>query len=337
MLTKYSILICGTLFLFIGCTTPSVIETDIVDVEQLQDKDKVITVFDLTDKSHIVGTLSLSSIPLQTNLAKVDIPVEQISNITSQKGNKTVNIKLRNKDKLTGVFDLETVETETIFGRLSINVSYIDNIAFYNRNSIPLDGLIAYYPFNGNASDESGNENDGIVHGAMLTMDRFGNANGAYKFNGINSGITTAIKREAYVNFSFSVWFKFTGNASGAYSPLLAGESRIFFIGKDSRNSNIGIEDGLYNGSFARGTNAWDGNWHNLSYVNEQGTAKLYLDGIFVAQHYLGIGTGSIWIGQENQSNVLPFNGYIDDICIYNRPLSIMEIKQLYYQEGSPN
>jgi hypothetical protein len=309
MLTKYSILICGTLFLFIGCTTPSVIETDIVDVEQLQDKDKVITVFDLTDKSHIVGTLSLSSIPLQTNLAKVDIPVEQISNITSQKGNKTVNIKLRNKDKLTGVFDLETVETETIFGRLSINVSYIDNIAFYNRNSIPLDGLIAYYPFNGNASDESGNENDGIVHGAMLTMDRFGNANGAYKFNGINSGITTAIKREAYVNFSFSVWFKFTGNASGAYSPLLAGESRIF----------------------------WDGNWHNLSYVNEQGTAKLYLDGIFVAQHYLGIGTGSIWIGQENQSNVLPFNGYIDDICIYNRPLSIMEIKQLYYQEGSPN
>ena len=45
------------------------------------------------------------------------------------------------------------------------------------------DGLVAYYPFNGNARDESGNFNDGTVHGATLTEDRFGNEGNAYSFD----------------------------------------------------------------------------------------------------------------------------------------------------------
>ena len=45
-------------------------------------------------------------------------------------------------------------------------------------------GLVAYYPFNGNAEDESGNGNDGEVKGATLTDDRHGKLNSAYQFNG---------------------------------------------------------------------------------------------------------------------------------------------------------
>ena len=41
------------------------------------------------------------------------------------------------------------------------------------------DGLIAYYPFNGNANDESGNGNNGTVYGASLTTDRLGNPSSA--------------------------------------------------------------------------------------------------------------------------------------------------------------
>jgi len=44
------------------------------------------------------------------------------------------------------------------------------------------DGLVAYYPFDGNANDASGNGNHGTTHGVTLTTDRFGNANGAYYF-----------------------------------------------------------------------------------------------------------------------------------------------------------
>src|SRR6185369_7798425 len=50
-------------------------------------------------------------------------------------------------------------------------------------------GLVASYSFSGNARDESGNGNDGVVHGATLTTDRFGNSNSAYTFNGSSSYI----------------------------------------------------------------------------------------------------------------------------------------------------
>jgi len=49
--------------------------------------------------------------------------------------------------------------------------------------------LIAFYPFNGNANDESGNGNHGTVYGASLVKDRFGNADSAYSFDGVNDYI----------------------------------------------------------------------------------------------------------------------------------------------------
>ena len=57
---------------------------------------------------------------------------------------------------------------------------------------VPTQGLVGYWPFSGNANDLSGNNNNGTVNGATLTTDRFGNANSAYSFNGINQKITVA-------------------------------------------------------------------------------------------------------------------------------------------------
>ena len=47
--------------------------------------------------------------------------------------------------------------------------------------AIPTNGMIAYYPFNGNALNESGNGNNGSVHGTTLTTDRLGNVNHAFR------------------------------------------------------------------------------------------------------------------------------------------------------------
>jgi len=54
---------------------------------------------------------------------------------------------------------------------------------------VPTDGLVGYWPFNGNANDESGNGNNGTVNGATLTSDRFGNSSKAFSFNGTNNFI----------------------------------------------------------------------------------------------------------------------------------------------------
>ena len=54
---------------------------------------------------------------------------------------------------------------------------------------VPTDGLMGWWPFNGNANDESGNGNDGMVNGASLEVDRFGFASSSYYFNGVDAGI----------------------------------------------------------------------------------------------------------------------------------------------------
>ena len=69
------------------------------------------------------------------------------------------------------------------------------------------DGLVAYYPFNGNANDESGNGNDGEVMGATLAVDRFGTANSAYNFDGDKDVISSNINQELEEK-TFSAWVK---------------------------------------------------------------------------------------------------------------------------------
>src|SRR3990172_9009459 len=91
-----------------------------------------------------------------------------------------------------------------------------------------VQGLVAYYPFNGNANDESGNGNNGTVIGATLTTDRFNNPNKAYLFNNpdrsFNQGNTNLIKcghgNSLQMNnaMSVSLWFNAKAtNVSGSY------------------------------------------------------------------------------------------------------------------------
>ena len=51
---------------------------------------------------------------------------------------------------------------------------------------VPVNGLVSWYPFSGNANDESGNGNHATVNGAVLTNDRFSNPNAAYAYDGVN-------------------------------------------------------------------------------------------------------------------------------------------------------
>ena len=53
-------------------------------------------------------------------------------------------------------------------------------------NYVPTNGLVGWWPFNGNANDESGNANNGTVNGATLATDRFGAVDKAYDFDGVD-------------------------------------------------------------------------------------------------------------------------------------------------------
>ncbi|MBI5193028.1 MAG: hypothetical protein HZA08_06250 [Nitrospirae bacterium] len=98
------------------------------------------------------------------------------------------------------------------------------------------NGLIAYYPFNGNANDESGNGHHGIVNGVALAYDRFYSADSAYSFNGINNYIelsNTAAFNFSSGGFTLAGWVKFnsTNSDNGIIGKHICNYSNGYFLG----------------------------------------------------------------------------------------------------------
>lgn len=100
-----------------------------------------------------------------------------------------------------------------------------EDLSLYEIPPVPTDGLVAYYPFNGNANDESGNGNNGILGGAgggpTLTTDRFGNENSCYEFGGfynpnwIDVPNSSSLHLDEAVTVSFWVQECFRGGTNG--------------------------------------------------------------------------------------------------------------------------
>ena len=211
-----------------------------------------------------------------------------------------------------------------------------ENKMDYITARAPLDfGLIAYYPFNGNATDESGNGNDGSVNGASLTTDRFGNENSAYEFDGLGDWITH--NTQMSTNFAIGGWIyaqeseydenrAFLGNANGfnaqGYAYFLSPTGRIGFSFGD------GVTWAFNNYSSALINN---NEWYFVYVTRENHILKQYINGVL--DNTVDIGTNNPMYNMPNYyigSNNWGYYGLIDDIRIYNRALSAEEITALF-------
>jgi hypothetical protein len=211
------------------------------------------------------------------------------------------------------------------------------------------DGLVAYYPFNGNADDESGNSNHGMVNGATLTEDKFGNAESAYSFNGINNYINLGNVIATNV-FSFSVWF--TTNSSKRNQTILGNYRPCSYVDTGFILLNYGreIEKGdprlqLYKKTAIEySEDMADNRWHHVVGVFGKNSFYFYVDGILRGSETGSYNQTSIntkvgaadaisdYCGVTGESY---FNGKIDNIRIYSRTLSESEVQQLYQIGGS--
>jgi hypothetical protein len=205
---------------------------------------------------------------------------------------------------------------------------------------VPTNGLVAYYPFNGNANDASINALNGINGGATLTTDRFGNPISAYSFIG---GTYINILDNSLFNTSqgtWSAWYCFTAPSGGNGYGL---------IGKGSNfTSNLGILENQNNisskiswvsnqASSLPPSRTMNGNWHNyvLTWDNSTGIIKGYSDGVLLGQATyntsFNLNNGkNIRIGRSDESYWQSYNGKADDFGIWNRVLTQSEITNLY-------
>jgi len=230
------------------------------------------------------------------------------------------------------------------------------------------NGLLAYYPFNGNANDASGNGNDGMVSGATLTNDRFGIANSAYYFNGTNSWITMpqTLLLDGASNATISAWlviksgtsgeFLSTGDSRGGLDPIHLSVAPQNANHLALQNTTLGNVPNAFIGDNLAGqtlTNFTADTWHQfvlvLSTKNPLGQLTVYVDGVAEAVQ-VGADDGSAFteITYDRGMPVLIggitysygpgelWTGDIDDIRIYNRDLSTDEVAQLYASESAP-
>jgi len=207
---------------------------------------------------------------------------------------------------------------------------------------IPTEGLVAYYPFNGNANDESGNGNHGTVIGNVkLTTDRHGNSNGAYQFFG-NALNYISVPDHASLHIS-----KFTLSAWVYTDSDNYGSGYLINKGRDIENgsyrlcvTSVGAQT-CYSGSNGVSMPKPEtGVWHMVTGTVEGNKARIYLDGKFVAEKNLSYSfvhnnSEKLTLGMHYYSGVpdfwaYPLLGIMDDVRIYNRVLSDSEIEALY-------
>ena len=225
---------------------------------------------------------------------------------------------------------------------------------------VPANGLVGWWPFNGNANDESGNGNNGTNNGATLSTDRNGNVNSAYSFLNQNSKISlSTITSDSLTSISISGWFKkITAGVDGAIFAMSNGcfgaDGLRLFIGNDNflywqveKTSCIGF------GVYSNQINYSDNNWHffaaiytktNPTYVTSD--FSLYVDGINIglSNPYstqgiispLSNNFFSTTFGNTN-TNLNGFTGLVDDIGIWNRALTDCEIQNLYTSTNPTN
>ena len=207
------------------------------------------------------------------------------------------------------------------------------------------NGLVGYWPFNGNANDESGNGNDGIINGAILTTARNGNPNEAFNFSG-QSGVespsikvldNSSLNFPTQGQFSLSVWMNPKNSQSGNI-VLKNAHYGIQWNGVSNSISYYDNEIPYYNST----KNNWNLNqWYLLTLVHTGTKISLYIDGAFDSEYFNNYSPNiqgsaivyDLYFGYEVQWGY--FIGDIDDVALWNRALSAQEIQQLY--TGSTN
>jgi len=212
---------------------------------------------------------------------------------------------------------------------------------------VPTNGLVAWYPFNGNANDESGNGNNGINNGATLTADRNNIFGKAYNFDGLSAYMK--LENSDSIVFqngiTFSAWIMPTGYKNSSIIDRMTTTGSSFRISTRDNSGNAITPRKIW----AQGGNYVDGTIKANSISNIQlniwqfvvgsygidDTIRIYINGIlenkvYLQGHVLNQYT-PIFIGRGSTTNTYElFLGAIDDIGIWSRALTQVEITKLF-------
>ncbi len=206
------------------------------------------------------------------------------------------------------------------------------------------DGLVGYWPFDGDAKDYSGNGNHGTTHGVSLTSDRHGNSGKAYHFGEgkyISAGANSQLND--ITDFTVSAWVKAESWYNGYWMPILCkGTSRAYGIEIEDEGCAV-ISTNGYTSCFEFRYGCDElvftshkislGHWIHVAATRNGGHLTAYLNGNKIGSitgASSSIDSGALEFGRDPPDVAEYLIGSMDDVFLYNRALSSSEIQALY-------
>jgi len=198
------------------------------------------------------------------------------------------------------------------------------------------NGLVAFYEFENNTLDSSGNNNHGTPVGKLnYVKGKFGNA---IKFDGEDDLVNIGKIIVSPNNLTFSAWIKKISEFS-SWNDIIAGDcgSPLFAL-----KNNYVYWGGQCNSPMHAYSAQVDitNNWHHIVATYDGNTLKLYWDGkVKISQKTQGSFNSNIPVGiggALSHINEEFFHGIIDNIRIYNRALTISEVEELFSEKSVP-
>jgi hypothetical protein len=219
-----------------------------------------------------------------------------------------------------------------------------------HAQSFLTNGLVAYYPFNGNGRDESGNGHDALSVTANPTTDRFGLADGAMQFNPYRGSNVVVLPRIPALDFSHdftvSIWvyldpvyslthsllscgtntYSVALRITPCYSPCDFQDSWLSFVWGEPPPKTLSTFVSLSSPA-----------WRHVAVVRSGNDVSLFWNGSALTNGVMDTAPDweEMWLGMS-QGGDLPLDGMLDEVRFYNVALSTSEVKQLYDFEGTP-
>ncbi len=202
------------------------------------------------------------------------------------------------------------------------------------------DGLVGYWPFDGDVKDYSGNGNNGSMHGVSFTDSRNGSSSAAHFDGNDYVSVPASGKINSIIDFSAAMWIK-----ASAYDARNLNKC-ISLISKGSLGTNrqFGLQLGIdtNNLSFFQCVfvdripcpKVTLGQWTHIAVTRTGRSAVVYMNGSYAASGIIHsdphANSDDVEIGRDSPGEVEYFHGVMSDVCLYNRALSAAEVLAIY-------
>lgn len=307
----------------------------------------------LNDTSCVVGVPRIETVPLKTSFADMSVSLSKLSSVTFDNAHEIATFRLRNGDRLQGTSVLSELRLKTVFGEVAIAIEHVKSFRMDDGKSGVLSaelqkGLVLYFSFDrdegGTITDLSGHGNHGAIHG--VTFDPNGRIGGAFRFDGNDHFVSVPNSEDLTLaddaDKTFSFWWKtmaFPTSWSGFLTKRrVMNQHRGLVFALHSQHEYYLVNKIDHWAAFSIPTKGSD--WEHVVLTKTRLTWKIFHNG-----RKLLVSRNTGWPFADTMETDVPlligsdavthagFDGWIDELRIYDRCLSEIEILELYEAE----